>query len=54
MTNLRLLIVGSIAAVASAHVIAGGQTHDWSYSGSGGPPHWAKLDSKFAACAAKS
>jgi carbonic anhydrase len=54
MTNLRLLIVGSIAAVASAHVIAGDQTHHWSYSGSGGPPHWAKLDSKFAACAAKS
>lgn len=54
MTNLRLLVVCSIVAAVSVPALAGHQSPHWSYSGEGGPSHWAKLDSKNAACAAKS
>ncbi|MFL6757182.1 MAG: carbonic anhydrase [Sphingomicrobium sp.] len=54
MTNLRLLIIGSIVAATAVPTLAGHQSHHWSYSGDEGPSHWAKLDAGNAACAAKS
>jgi len=53
MTNLRLLIVGILAA-AGVPALAGHPSHHWSYSGNEGPSHWAKLAADNAACAAKS
>ena len=37
------IVAGSMAARAEPH-------HHWSYSGEGGPSHWAELDTKNAAC----
>ena len=54
MTDLRLLVVGSIIAAAGVPALAGHQSHHWSYSGNEGPSHWAKLEANNAACAAKS
>ena len=54
MTELHLLVVGSIVVAAGVPALAGDQSHHWSYSGNSGPSHWAKLDAKNAACAAKS
>ena len=54
MTDLRLLVVGSIVAAAGFPALAGHQLHHWSYSGKDGPSHWAKLEAGNAACAAKS
>jgi carbonic anhydrase len=48
--RLRRRALGLV--VASALVAgAGGAATRWSYTGSGGPEHWAQLDSDFAACA---
>jgi carbonic anhydrase len=54
MAALRLLIGGGILAAIGATTLTVEQPHHWSYQGSGGPSHWAKLDPKFGACAAKS
>ena len=40
-----------LTAVTAAFVPASAeQHHPWSYSGEGGPSHWAELDSRNAAC----
>lgn len=54
MAELRMLFIGAIVVAAGSPALAGHQSHHWSYSGKEGPSHWASLDAKNAACAAKS
>jgi len=39
-----------LIAATSATALAGEAAHHWSYSGAGGPSHWAALDSHYRAC----
>src|SRR3954452_43258 len=51
MIKLATIVLVGIAVVAAGHVPARTeQHHHWSYSGEGGPSHWAELDTKNAAC----
>jgi carbonic anhydrase len=42
--------IGFMAAVAGSLSARAEPHHHWSYSGEGGPSHWAELDAKNAAC----
>jgi carbonic anhydrase len=53
MSDLRLPVILLILGAAAVPVLAGDRTH-WSYDGSGGPSHWATLETEYAACAGKS
>ena len=54
MAALHVHISSGILAAIGVATIAGEQAHHWSYDGSGSPAHWAELDVKYAACAARS
>jgi len=51
MHRTVILAVGFMAGV-SGSLPAGAEDHHWSYSGEGGPSHWAELDAKNRACGA--
>ena len=44
--------IAGLAAIAAGHSPTHADPHHWSYSGEGGPSHWADLDAKNAACRA--
>jgi carbonic anhydrase len=47
----RILIgTAAIMATAAGSMPLRAEPHHWSYSGEGGPSHWAELDAKNAAC----
>jgi carbonic anhydrase len=49
----RFIIMASALAGLSGAASIGAETaHHWSYSGEGGPSHWAKLEHSFATCGA--
>jgi carbonic anhydrase len=54
MANLRLLSGGGIILAVGAAGVAGERSRHWSYDGISGPSHWATLDAKYIACAARS
>ncbi len=45
---------GVLAAICAAALAGEHAAHHWSYYGKGGPSHWAEIDAKNVACAAKS
>jgi len=54
MTWPIMTIAIGLTAITAAFVPASAeQRHHWSYSGEGGPSHWAELDAKNAACGGK-
>ncbi|MCH8614851.1 carbonic anhydrase family protein [Sphingomonas sp. SM33] len=51
MTRRAMPVAIGLTMVTAAFVPASAeQHHHWSYSGEGGPSHWAELDTKNAAC----
>ena len=47
-------VIGAIVAAQGVPLLGGVESHHWSYADTDGPSHWANLDPKYAACAAKS
>jgi len=50
---MKRIAIGAagVMALAAVSISARAETHHhWSYSGEGGPSHWAELDAKNAAC----
>ncbi len=43
-------MIGVLAGLSPAASVAGEKARHWSYSGEGGPPHWAELDHGYEAC----
>lgn len=46
------IAIGIAATAAAFGPASAEQHHHWSYSGEGGPSHWAQLDARNAACGA--